>query len=201
MRVGMNRVNGDMSAKINRKILCALFTLLISGVAVGQIQSQEVYFLQENGQIPIIRFFSEASKTICVTAYVLTSYDIAKALIDASHNNVDVKVLLNERQTIDNKYSLHRILMRGGVKVKVIGTKLGRVISDFGIIDGRAVYTGGTLLHTNIKATPKLDNYIIIRNNEEIVEKYQSEFFYLFNEAESLPLSIDHKRRTDDETI
>jgi hypothetical protein len=169
-----------------RRALFTFVIFVILGSKVGEAQVPEVHFLQKDQSGPIISLYEKASKTIYVAAYVITDSNIASALANASIKGVEVKVLLNERQVISNKFSQHWLLKKGRVEIRVMSSKLGRLISDFGIIDGKNLYTGGNLLHTDIKANPKLGNYLIFRNDKEMAEKHKEEFLTLFNEAHRL---------------
>lgn len=174
--------------KMFKGALYSLFILVILGSNVVKIQSQEIYFLQEDKNDPLIKLYNEALKTINVAAYVITSSDIAEALVTAKRRGVIVKLLLDERQTKGNKFSKHSELIEARIEIRVMSAAQGRMTSDFGIIDGKIVYTGGTLLHSDIQANPKFGSYLIYRDNLQLEEKFQMKFNDLFGNARNLEI-------------
>ncbi len=55
--------------------------------------------------------------------------------------------------------------------------------NDFGIIDGRVVYTGSSFLLTSVKEAPKFGNYLIFRDDRVVAETYTSHFKRLFDQS------------------
>ena len=80
------------------------YTLIAVALLVNPIFAQqnsspvEVYSLQKDRNNPIIDLLRNASKTIYLTAYVITNSEIAALLVEASHKGVEVKVILEKKQ-------------------------------------------------------------------------------------------------------
>ena len=165
------------------------YTLIAVALLVNPIFAQqnsspvEVYSLQKDRNNPIIDLLRNASKTIYLTAYVITNSEIAALLVEASHKGVEVKVILEKKQVLGNKFSQHLLLRRANIELKVLSENMGRIVSDYCIIDSKIVYTGGTLLHTDLDENPKVGNYLVFRNNERIATIYRSDFLELFEKA------------------
>lgn len=163
--------------------LIALALLVNPILAQQNSSSVEVYSLQNDRNTPIIDLLRNASRTIYLTAYVITNSEIAALLVEASRNGVEVKVILERRQVLGNKFSQHWLLRGANIEIKVLSENMGRIVSDYCIIDSKIVYTGGTLLHTDLDENPKIGIYLVFRNNERIATIYRSEFLGLFDKA------------------
>lgn len=114
----------------------------------------------------------KASKYIYVLAYLLTSDDIADALIDAHNKNVNVKIIV-ERSMVNVTGSDYWRLKQAGIDTRVENTTYllhHKII----IIDGKIVITGSY----NFSRAAEDENYenLIIINDPEIVHAYEEEF-------------------------
>lgn len=111
---------------------------------------------------------SKAQESIHVQAYGFTSGEIAKALINAHHRGVKVKVLL-DKSNIGAKYSKMRDLRKAGIEVlidEVSGIAHNKII----IIDGSAVITGSFNFTTS--ADIRNTENVIIVQNKPLAQKY-----------------------------
>lgn len=111
---------------------------------------------------------SKAQESIHVQAYGFTSGEIAKALINAHHRGVKVKVLL-DKSNIGAKYSKMRDLRKADIEVlidEVSGIAHNKII----IIDGSAVITGSFNFTTS--ADIRNTENVIIVQNKPLAQKY-----------------------------
>ena len=111
---------------------------------------------------------SKAQESIHVQAYGFTSGEIAKALINAHHRGVKVKVLL-DKSNIGAKYSKMRDLRKAGIEVlidEVSGIAHNKII----IIDGFLVITGSFNFTTSADIR-NTENVIIVKN-KPLAQKY-----------------------------
>ena len=153
------------------KIFVGFILLGSSGTVLGQPPPIEMYVLPDQGTAPVMGLFGDAERSIRVAAYVITDENVTAALVAASRRGVAVVVILDEEQARISKYSRHRDLFEGNIEVRVLSPKIGRLISDFGIVDDQTVYFGGALLHTDMYANPKRGSYLIARENPNMAEQ------------------------------
>ncbi|MEM1532305.1 MAG: phospholipase D family protein [Nitrososphaerota archaeon] len=120
----------------------------------------------------IINHVKQAKTYIYVMAYLITSDDIADALIDAHNKGVNVKIVL-EKDMMNISGSEYKKLRDAGIDVRVENTSYllhHKVI----IVDGKVVVTGSY----NFSRAAEDENYenLLIITDPKIVSEYEQEF-------------------------
>jgi len=170
-------------AKRPRRMIYTLIVAQLLVFASVQAQQVQVFFISpaDPGTRPIVRLYDEAKERIEVASYVITDLEIAAVLAKTSFR-IPVAVLLDESQVFGNKFSQYWKLRDAKTQIRIMPSKVGQLTDEFGIIDGRRVYTGSGLLHTDFKASPKFANYLIL-DDRAAVERYVREFERLFKQS------------------
>jgi len=131
----------------------------------------------------ILSNIKSAARYIYVMAYLITSDDIADALIDAHNRGVNVKVII-EKDMINISGSDYKKLKDAGIDVRVENTSYlmhHKVI----IVDGKIVITGSY----NFSRAAEDDNYenLLVITDPEIVSAYEQEFGRILQNCAILP--------------
>ena len=109
--------------------------------------------------------------------YYLSSRDIAQALVQASENNVRVRIVLDQGQEIESA-SKSGYLIKHGIEVRYhLG--FGLMHNKFAIIDGKSLITGS--FNWTLTAEERNEENLLIITDEGTIEKYKERFDYLWN--------------------
>ena len=125
-----------------------------------------------NCESMIVENIQGAKKSIYVQAYSFTSKPIAEALVRASKNNIDVKVILDKSQFNKKTYSASRFFMNQKIplwkdyKVTIAHNKTM-------IIDKKTVITG-SYNFTRSALAKNSENVLIITNSKLAREYFQN---------------------------
>src|ERR1035437_11022315 len=140
-------------------------------------QDIKVYFSPNGGcKQAVISEIRKASQTIDIAMYYLSSRDIAKALVQASDNNVRVRIVLDQSQEIESA-SKSGYLIKQGIKVRYhLG--FGLMHNKFAIIDGKSLITGS--FNWTLTAEERNEENLLIITDQETIEKYKERFKYLW---------------------
>ena len=109
----------------------------------------------------IVQTLANARHQILVQAYSFTSVPIAKAIIEAHHRGVEVRVILdksNERE----RYSASKFLQHEGIPV-MIDSAHSIAHNKIMIVDGQTVITGSFNFTKNAEAQ-NAENLVVIRD-------------------------------------
>ncbi len=128
----------------------------------------------------IINTINNAEKSILVAAYSFTSKPIADALIEAYHNGVDVKIVLDKSQR-SAKYSSFLEIKNLGVPVR-ISSRYAIMHNKFMIVDDKIVQTG-SFNYSQAAENHNAENVLIISDNTKVVRQYTTKWLELWNEA------------------
>lgn len=141
-------------------------------------QNIEVYFSPNGGcQQAVIAEIRKATQTIDIAMYYLSSRDIAQALVQASQNNVQVRIVLDQGQEIESA-SKSGYLIKHGLQIRYhLG--FGLMHNKFAIFDGKSLITGS--FNWTLTAEERNEENLLIITNQGTVEKYQERFNYLWN--------------------
>jgi phosphatidylserine/phosphatidylglycerophosphate/cardiolipin synthase-like enzyme len=95
----------------------------------------------------IERELDQARRTVEVAMFLFTSQRLCDRLIRLQHRGVQVRVLLDARNTRELPHSVHRELFRGGVAVRLVelpgdGATAAKFHHKFCVIDGQVLLTG-----------------------------------------------------------
>lgn len=128
----------------------------------------------------VIKSIKEAKKTIRLAAYSFTSKNIARALIEAHKNGVDIMVVLDKSNATE-KYSAATFLDNFKIPTR-INYQYPIMHNKFIIIDGSTVETGSFNYSKN--ATKNAENILIIKDSPITAQKYLAEWQRLWSESE-----------------
>ena len=157
-------------------IFLCLFFYGILGVFLAQ--GIEVYFSPNGGcQQAVVSEIGQATQTIDVAMYYLSSKEIARALIKAHEKNVRVRIVLDQGQEIES-VSKSGYFIRHGIEVRYhLG--FGLMHNKFAVIDGKSLITG-SFNWTSTAEESNEENLLII-SDASVIEKFEERFNYLWN--------------------
>ena len=155
-----------------------IFYILILIPCFCFAQDIRVYFSPNGGcQQAVISEIKTATQTIDIAMYYLSSRQIAQALVLASKNNVQVRLVLDQSQEIESA-SKSGYLIKHGFEVRYhLG--FGLMHNKFAIIDGKKLITGS--FNWTLTAEERNEENLLIINDQGVIEKYKMRFDYLWN--------------------
>jgi len=128
----------------------------------------------------ILRFITEAKKSVHVAAYSFTSKEIAQALLDAKARGVDVRVVVDKSQA-SGKYSAATFLAIHAVSVRVDG-EYQLQHQKIVVVDGLSVETGSYNFTASAR-DKNSENVIIIRNVPDLAGRYEANWEKMWKES------------------
>ena len=135
-------------------------------------QANDVCFSPDEGcDEKLARFIASARTSLDIAIFDLTLDQIAHQILVQS-NKIPVRVLVDRRQA-KGKYSLVRLLIKAGARVRV-GYQRGIMHHKFTIVDGRILQTG-SFNYTSGAARNNQENQVYI-STSEVVARYKSRF-------------------------
>jgi len=141
----------------------------------------ETYFSPEDGTAErIVELIESAQESIYFLAYSLTSDDISAAIIDRSHDGIEVLGVMDESQFKSNIGTEYEHLLEAGIDVRLDGNP-ENMHHKLIILDKKIVITG-SYNFSNSAETRNDENTLIIHSSE-IAQKYLKEFWRVYNEA------------------
>jgi phosphatidylserine/phosphatidylglycerophosphate/cardiolipin synthase-like enzyme len=152
-------------------LIITLWTVLSppAGLTQDKPGAWEVYFSPRGGCTEaIIRELNNAKSSVLVQAYSFTSAPIAKALLDAHKRGVNVKVILDKRQSTE-RYSSATFLLNSGIPVK-IDARHAIAHSKVMVIDGETVITG-SFNFTRAAEENNEENLVVVKD-KRLAERY-----------------------------
>ena len=127
----------------------------------------------ENG---IKELLQNAKSYIYIPIFYLTHKDLALELMKANDRGVDIKIIL-DATAARNKYSMHRVLRKSGIKVKVENFG-GKMHSKSIIVDDKYFVTGS--MNLTKAGNSKNDENTLIIQNTKLAIKYKNWFITLW---------------------
>jgi phosphatidylserine/phosphatidylglycerophosphate/cardiolipin synthase-like enzyme len=128
----------------------------------------------------VVRTIGRAHKTVRVAAYLLTSRPIANALIKAERKGVDVKVVIDQRQS-DAMGSLAAFLVENGVATRKNGF-YANMHDKFMVIDDDILELG-SFNYTRTAEEQNAENVLVLHGAPDIVKAYLRQWNRLWDEA------------------
>ncbi|MDQ7915842.1 phospholipase D family protein [Pseudomonas sp. 102515] len=136
----------------------------------------EVGFSPEGSALALVlRSISAATNSIRLSAYMLTSPDVAKALIEAKQRGVDVAIVADHDGNLEGgaaRAGQHALtlLARAGIPTRTV--KVYPIHHDkFMVLDGKAVETG-SFNYTAAAAKSNSENALVVWNDADLAEQY-----------------------------
>lgn len=157
------------------------FIFLIFSFPVFAAQDIEDAFSPNQGATAlVIKTIRKAEESIRVAAYSFTSQPIADALVEASKNGVDVKIVLDKSQRKSPR-SLASLLREAGVPTR-INSHYAIMHNKFMIIDGKVLELG-SFNYTRAAEKKNAENVLVIHNDQEIIADYEKQWEKMWDEA------------------
>jgi len=142
-------------------------------------RANEVCFSPDEGcDEKLAQFIASARNSLDIAVFDLTLDQIAHQILVQSRK-IPVRVLVDRRQA-KGKHSLVRLLIKGGVQVR-LGYQRGIMHHKFAIVDGRAVETG-SFNYTSGAARSNQENQVYLWT-PEVVARYKNRFESSWREA------------------
>lgn len=142
----------------------------------------EVAFSPKQGATQlIIDTIEKAENSIFVAAYSFTSKPIAKALIRAHQNGIDVGVVVDKSQRT-TRYSAYLELKKLGLPIR-INSNYAIMHNKFMIVDAKILQTG-SFNYSQAAENNNAENVLVISDNSMVVKQYTQKWLELWNEAQ-----------------
>jgi phosphatidylserine/phosphatidylglycerophosphate/cardiolipin synthase-like enzyme len=153
-----------------RPVLILILGLLLPLRAQQGPQDLKAYFSPDGGCTQaVVDALNGAKKTILVQAYSFTSAPIAKALAEAKHRGVDVRVILDKSQRTE-RYSGATYLVNEGIPTFIDAAhKIAH--NKVMVIDGQTVITG-SFNFTKAAESGNAENVLLILHAPELAARY-----------------------------
>jgi phosphatidylserine/phosphatidylglycerophosphate/cardiolipin synthase-like enzyme len=130
-----------------------------------------VYFSPDGGCTDaVVRELAAAQKHVLVQAYAFTSAPIAKALLDAHKQGVDIQVLLDQ-SNVTAQYSSATFLTNAAIPVS-IDSQHAIAHNKVMIIDDATVITG-SFNFTKAAEHANAENLVILKDSPGLVQRYR----------------------------
>jgi phosphatidylserine/phosphatidylglycerophosphate/cardiolipin synthase-like enzyme len=143
--------------------------------ASGTAAAIEVYFPPwDNAEQRLLEALHGARQQILVQAFLLTSRDIANALIAAHHRGVEVSVLADAKQHADNPLSQLPSLARAGIPVW-LEDRYRNAHNKVIVVDAgspAAIVLTGSYNFTRSAQRLNAENLLIIRGQTRLADQY-----------------------------
>lgn len=169
-------------------LICALALLSPLGLAVElpATGTVEVLFTPwDDAEGALIRTIDSARKTIHVQAYLITSRNLAAALLDAHARGVKVAVLADRDMMIKNDSSRVPSLHDAGIAVR-LETRYAAAHNKIMIIDGggaRPVLITGSYNFSFSAQARNAENLLILRGDRALARAYLKNWHRHHDEA------------------
>jgi phosphatidylserine/phosphatidylglycerophosphate/cardiolipin synthase-like enzyme len=162
-------------------LFALLFALLIASppAFADQIQIETAFSPQQGATKLVTRTIAQAHKTIRVAAYLVTSRPIADALIKAEKNGVDVKIVLDRKQSEEAMGSLDHYLAENGIAVRKNG-RYANMHDKFMVIDDDIVELG-SFNYTRTAEMENAENVLVLHGAPEVVKEYAHQWEMLWS--------------------
>ena len=147
----------------------------------------EVFFSPGGGiRDQIIRRINLSRTSIDIAVYSFTSAPMARALVDARHRGVRIRIVRDLRQASD-KHDENAYLLQNGIAVKLLSGKgssrRGYMHHKFAIFDNKIVETGS--FNWTVNGERYSHENALFFDDPELIHAFRQEFEKLWNEAHS----------------
>lgn len=125
----------------------------------------------------IKELIQNAKEYIYIPIFYLTHKDLSSEVIKAHKRGIEIKIIL-DASAARNKYSMHKILRKNGIKVKVENFG-GKMHAKSIIIDDKYFISGS--MNLTIAGNIRNDENTIVIKNKALTKKYKKYFLTLWN--------------------
>lgn len=160
--------------------LLLLFLLMVSPANAGEPKYESAFSPNQGATDLIVSTIQDAKKSIHVAAYGFTSKPIADALIDAKERGIDVKVVVDKKQS-NGRGNVVAYLSEKGIPVKKNGN-YAIMHNKFIIIDHKVLELG-SFNYTKAAEEKNAENVFVLRRAPKVIKSYVDQWNKLWKEA------------------
>jgi phosphatidylserine/phosphatidylglycerophosphate/cardiolipin synthase-like enzyme len=169
----------DLCQHAGMKFLGCLVVLLLLSLPVHAESAaiEDAFSPHQGATRLIVGVIAEAHQSIRVAAYTFTSRPIADALIKAARRGVDVRVVLDMRQS-QGHGNLASYLISNGILMRKNG-EYSVMHDKFMVIDGKTLELG-SFNYTKSAEERNAENVLVLRAVPKIAREYAEEWNVLW---------------------
>lgn len=127
----------------------------------------------------ILRELESADSLIVLAIYSFTSFELARALVEAKGRGVEVRVVTDEGQN-QGKYSKTEYLVDSDIPLRYRSGD-GCMHHKFAVIDDEITITGS--YNWSQSAEVRNDENLLIIDSKDLAKQYSNEFYQLWEEC------------------
>ena len=157
--------------------------VLLTQLPVCASATIDIYYAPEDHPIDrVVGLYARATRYIYVSVYGLTAPSVVKALVDAKHRGVDVRVITDrERLTDPKQYSAVKTLRLAGVSVRINRHDALMHLKQAVIDD--VINTSGSANHTT-SGNRYNDERLDVITDARLTAKARDKFLTMWNDHE-----------------
>jgi phosphatidylserine/phosphatidylglycerophosphate/cardiolipin synthase-like enzyme len=154
--------------------------LLILTVIPASASDPRVVFSPHGGATElIVKTVLSARKSIRMAAYVFTSEPIAAALIEAHHRGVEIRIVVDGKESARDFNAISQVA-QSGIEVRA-DWHYATMHDKFIVVDGRTVEEG-SFNYTSAAEKRNAENVVVL-DNRRLAERYVREWEKLWAES------------------
>jgi phosphatidylserine/phosphatidylglycerophosphate/cardiolipin synthase-like enzyme len=127
----------------------------------------------------VVKTIVGARRSIRMAAYVFTSEPIAAALIEAHHRGVEIRLVVDGKESARGSNAIGRVA-QSGIEVRA-DWHYATMHDKFIVVDGRAVEEG-SFNYTSAAEKRNAENVVVLQNRK-VAEQYVQEWQKLWEES------------------
>ena len=143
----------------------------------------EIYYAPEDHPIDrVVGLYAHATRYIYVSVYALTAPSVVKALVEAKHRGVDVRVITDRERLNDPKqHSAVNTLRLAGVPIRV--NRHDALMHLKQVVIDDAIHTSGSANHTT-SGNRYNDERLDVITDARLTAKVREKFLTMWNDHE-----------------
>jgi phosphatidylserine/phosphatidylglycerophosphate/cardiolipin synthase-like enzyme len=157
----------------------AAFLLVLIAVPASASDPQVAFSPHGGATELVVRTVVSAQKSIRMAAYVFTSEPIAAALIEAHHRGVEIRVVVDGKESVRNFRAISRVA-ESGIEVRA-DWHYATMHDKFIVVDDRTVEEG-SFNYTSAAEKRNAENVVVL-DNLRLAERYRQEWERLWRES------------------
>ncbi|KAJ2788144.1 hypothetical protein GGI15_000165 [Coemansia interrupta] len=149
-------------------------------VSDSDIYIRSYFFPSEESFSALINFIGSAKSTLDICVFNITDNDVTRAIADAKHRGVDVRIITDDEQLKCQGNDVERMRDQYGIPFKTDTDTSKFMHSKFAIIDRRAVWSGS--YNWTVSARRSNNESAICTNDPNTAQSYCEEFEKLWDQ-------------------
>src|SRR4029077_5451956 len=125
---------------------------------------------------------ASAKAEILVAAYAFTNMNIANALVKARALNVEVRIVMDKRETKGLQAKIHDLLEQKGAKIQLSSPPGGIMHNKYLVVDGQTV-EWGSYNFTDRAEHHNFENSTILKD-PNLAQAYEQDFQHIWGTAQ-----------------